>query len=152
MDLYMNPSDIAEVIGVEAEIIERTLAKKAPAIEPFLQVVSAPPEKAGGAPKAVLQLRIDGLAPLITQLAYNIPTADIIDNLCCQIVHIAHLNETCENLENDIKKHTEKNTQLRETIDSLHAEKAELLTQIANLTEELKQEKAKTWVSHLFKR
>lgn len=152
MDLYMNPSAIAEVIGVEAEIIEQTLAKKAPEIEPFLQVVSAPPDEAGDEPKAVLQLRIDGLAPLITQLAFNIPTGDIIDNLCCQIVHIAHLNETCVNLENDINRLTEENTQLRETIESVHAEKAELQTQIANLTEELKQEKGKTWMSRLFER
>ena len=139
MELYLNPSDVAEVIGVEAEIIKQTLERKHPEIEPFLRVAAAPAEENETEPKAILQLRIDGLAPLITQLSYNIPTNEIIENLICQVVHIAYLRENNENLEAEI-------VDLQEKIKALQEEKADLRVQINNL-----QDKPKTWRSRLFK-
>ena len=136
----MNPSDVAEVIGVDEEIIKQTLKRKHPDIEPYLRVVSALSDEDDADPEAILQLRIDGLAPLITQLSYNIPTNDIIENLICQIVHIAYLRETNEKLEVEI-------TELNEKIKSLHEERADLRVQINNLEEE----KSKTWKDRLFK-
>ena len=140
MELYLNPSDVAEVIGVDEEIIEQTLKRKHPEIEPFLRTVSAPAEEEGAEPKAILQLRIDGLAPLITQLSYNIPTNEIIENLICQVVHIAYLRENNEKLETEI-------AELQEKVKSLQEERADLRVQINTLQEE----KPKTWKSRFFK-
>lgn len=140
MELYLKPSDIAEVIGVDQEIIKQTLDRKHPEIEPFLRTVAAPAEEAGGKPKAILQLRIDGLAPLITQLSYNIPTNEIIENLICQVVHIAYLRETTENLEAEI-------AELQKKVKSLQEERADLRVQINNLQEE----QSKSWKNRLFK-
>ena len=80
------------------------------------------------------------MAPLITQLSYNIPTDDIIENLICQIVHIAYLRETNEKLESDI-------SELKEKINALHEERADLRVQINMLQEE----KSKSWVDRIFK-
>lgn len=136
----MNPSDVAEIIGVDEEIIKRTLNRKHEDIEPYLRVVSAPSDADDGEPKPILQLRIDGLAPLITQLSYNIPTNDIIENLICQIVHIAYLRETNEKLEAEIST-------LQNKIKTLHEERADLRVQINFLEEE----KNKSWKDRLFK-
>ncbi len=140
MDLYLSPSDISEVIGVDEEIIKQTLDRKYPEIEPFLRVVSSPSEIEGEKPKATFQMRIDGLAPLITQLSFNIPTDEIIENLICQVVHIAYLRENNEKLETEIAK-------LREDIRVLQEERADLRIQINNLQEE----KPKSWKDRLFK-
>ncbi|MYF54844.1 hypothetical protein F4225_03545 [Candidatus Poribacteria bacterium] len=140
MELYLNPSDVAEVIGVDEEIIRQTINRKHPDIEPYLRVSAAPSEDDEENTEAILQLRIDGLAPLITQLSYNIPTDDIIENLICQIVHIAYLRETNEKLELDI-------SELKEKINALHEERADLRGQINMLQEE----KSKSWVDRLFK-
>lgn len=140
MELYMNPSDVAEIIGVDEEIIKQTLNRKHQDIEPYLRVVSAPSDEDNAEPKAILQLRIDGLAPLITQLSYNIPTNDIIENLICQIVHIAYLRETNEKLEAEIET-------LKNNIKSLHEERADLRVQINNLEEE----KNRSWKDRFFK-
>lgn len=139
MELYLNPSDVAEVIGIDEEIIRQTINRKHRDIEPYLRVTSAPSEDDENT-EAILQLRIDGLAPLITQLSYNIPTDDIIENLICQIVHIAYLRETNEKLESDI-------SELKEKINELHDERADLRVQINSLQEE----KSKSWVDRLFK-
>ena len=139
MELYMNPSDIAEVIGVDEEIIKNTLERKHPEITPFLRTASAHTQE-GETPQAILQLRIDGLAPLITQLSYNIPTNEIIENLICQIVHIAYLRENSEKLEAEM-------AELREKVKSLQAERADLRVQI----NKLEVEKSKTWKDKLFK-
>ncbi|MXV74966.1 hypothetical protein F4Z99_11925, partial [Candidatus Poribacteria bacterium] len=78
MDLYMNPSEVSEIIGVEEGIIIRALERQDVEIEPYLRVVSAPSEEPGSPTKPRVQLRVDGLAPLIKKLTYNIPTDDII--------------------------------------------------------------------------
>ncbi len=139
MELYLNSADISEVIGVEEKIIKQTLDRKHPEIEPFLRVVSSPTEE-GENPKAIIQLRIDGLSPLITQLSFNIPTNEIIENLICQVVHIAYLRENNEKLEIEI-------AELRENVKSLQEERADLRIQINNLQEE----KPKSWKDRFFK-
>ena len=152
MDIYLPPSTIAETIGVGEDIIKRTLERRDKEIEPYLRVVSAPSDEVGGAPKPQIQLRVDGLSPLIKKLTYNIPTDDIIENLSCQIVHIAYLQETGENLETHNEALVAENKQLRETIESIQAEKADLQARVNNLTEQLKAEKSRTWTDRLFHR
>ena len=152
MDLYINPSKISEIIGVEEDIIARTLARRDVDIEAYIRVVSASPDKPGSAPKPQIQLRVDGLAMLIKKLAYNIPTDDIIENLSCQVFHITHLQETCDKLEAENQELLAENEQLRGVIESFQNERGDLSAQVNELTHQLHEEQAKTWVSRLLKR
>lgn len=139
MDLYLNPSDVSEIIGVDEELIKKALDRNHPEIEPFLRVVSSPSEEIGETTKAILQLRIDGLAPLITHLSFNIPTNEIIENLISQVVHITYLREDNDRFQNDINA-------LREKVKILQEEKADLRVQINKLEEE----KSKSWLDRFF--
>ena len=152
MDLYINPSKISQIIGVEEDIITRTLKRRDMDIESYIRVVSAPPDKPGASPKPQIQLRIDGLAMLIKKLAYNIPTDDIIENLSCQVFHITHLQETCDKLEVENQALIIENEQLRAKIASFQNERTDLSTQVNKLTNQLSAEQSKTWVSRLLKR
>ena len=148
----MNSSKITEIIGVEEDIITRTLERRDDDIESYVRVVSAPPDKPGAPPKPQIQLRVDGLAKLIKKLAYNIPTDDIIENLSCQVFHITHLQETCDKLEAENRALIAENTQLRETVESFQSERGNLSAQVNKLTNQLNEEQSKTWVSRLLKR
>ncbi len=152
MDLYMDSSKIAEVIGVEEDIITRTLERRDSDIESYVRVVSAPPDKRGAPPKPQIQLRVDGLAMLIRKLAYNIPTDDIIENLSCQVFHITHLQETCDKLEAENQALITENAKLRKTVESFQSERGDLSAQVNELTNRLNEEQSKTWVSRLLKR
>ena len=152
MDLYLNPAKITEIIGVAEEIINRTLERRDVDIEPYLRVVSAPPESPGDRPKPQIQLRIDGLALLIKKLTYNIPTDDIIENLSCQIFHITHLRETCEKLEEENQALIAENEQLRESVEVFQTEKENLSAAVDELQSKLIAEQSKTWVARLLKR
>ena len=152
MDLYMNPSEISEIIGVEEGIINLTLERRDAEIEPYLRVVSAPSEAPGGSTKPQIQLRIDGLAPLIKRLSYNIPTDDIIENLSCQIIDITYLREICAKLEAEKQALVAENAELRETIKSFDVEREDWSTQIENLKSRLIEEQSKGWMDRLLKR
>ena len=152
MDLYMNPSEISGIIGVEEGIINRTLEQRDVEIEPYLRVVSAPSDEPGNATKPQMQLRVDGLAPLIKKLTYNIPTDDIIENLSCQVIDITHLRETCDKLEEENQALIAENTQLRETIESFQTERGDWSAQVEELTNQLTLEQSKSWVTRLLKR
>ena len=152
MDLYLSSSKITEIIGVEAEIINRTLERKDEDIAPYLRVVSAPPENPGSRPTPQIQLRIDGLALLIKKLTYNIPTDDIIENLSCQIFHITHLRETCEKLEGENQELSTENAQLRENLEFFQTEKEKLSVEVKELKSQLIAEQSKTWITRIFGR
>ena len=152
MDLYMNSSEISGIIGVEEEIIDRTLERRDAEIEPYLRVVSAPSDEVGSATKPQMQLRVDGLAPLIKKLTYNIPTDDIIENLSCQIIDITYLRETCEKLETENQALIDENTQLREMVESFQTERGNWSAQVEDLTSQLTLEQSKSWVTRLLKR
>lgn len=152
MDLYMNPSEISEIIGVEEGIINRALKRRDAEIEPYLRVVSAPSDEAGSATKPQIQLRVDGLAPLIKKLTYNIPTDDIIENLSCQIIDITYLRETRDKLKSENQALIAENTQLREMIESFQTERGNWSAQVEDLTSQLTQERSKSWVTRLLKR
>lgn len=152
MDLYLSSSKITEIIGVEEEIINRTLERRDVDIEPHLRVVSVPSGDPEGRPKPQIQLRIDGLALLIKKLTYNIPTDDIIENLSCQVFHITHLRETCERLEEENKVLTVKNEQLQERIEVVRVEREALSVEVNKLKSQLITEQSKSWVDRLLKR
>ncbi len=152
MDLYMNASEISEIIGVEAAIITRTLERRDMDIEPYVRVVSAPSEAPGASTKPKIQLRVDGLAPLIKKLTYNIPTDDIIENLSCQIIDITYLRETGERLKAENDALAAEKTQLQERVESLQAENTDLNAEVDDLRNQLRAERAKSWVDRLFKR
>ena len=152
MDLYMNPSEISKIIGVEEGIINRTLERRDVEIEPYLRIVSASSDELGGSTKPQMQLRVDGLAPLIKKLTYNITTDDIIENLSCQIIDITYLRETCDKLEAENKALVAENTQLREMIESFQTERGDWSTQVEDLTSQLTREQSKSWVTRLLKR
>lgn len=152
MDLYMNPSEVSEIIGVEEGIIIRALERRDVEIEPYLRVISAPSENQGDSTQPLIQLRVDGLAPLIKKLTYNIPTDDIIENLSCQIIDITYLRETCDKLEAENKALIAENTQLREVIESFQTERGDWSAQVENLTSQLTREQSKNWVTRLLKR
>lgn len=152
MDLYLPSSEISKIIGVEEEIIKRTLERRDVEIEPYLHVVSASSEKPGSSTKPQVQLRVDGLAPLIKKLTYNIPTDDIIENLSCQIIDITYLRETCDRLEKENDTLIAENTQLRESVESFQAERGDWSAQVDDLTNQLTEEQSKGWVSRLLKR
>ena len=99
-----------------------------------------------------MQLRVDGLAPLIKKLTYNITTDDIIENLSCQIIDITYLRETCDKLEAENKVLVAENTQLREVIESFQTERGDWSAQVENLTSQLTREQSKSWVTRLLKR
>ncbi|MCY3741056.1 MAG: hypothetical protein OXH00_08550 [Candidatus Poribacteria bacterium] len=152
MDLYMDPSEVSEIIGVEEGIIIRALERPDVEIEPYLRVVSAPSEEPGSSTKPRVQLRVDGLAPLIKKLTYNIPTDDIIENLSCQIIDITYLRETCDRLEEENQALIAENTQLREMIESFQTERGDWSAQVEDLTSQLTREQSKGWVTRLLKR
>ena len=152
MDLYLSSSKITEIIGVEEEIINRTLERRDVDIEPHLRVISAPSGNPGGRPEPQIQLRIDGLALLIKKLTYNIPTDDIIENLSCQVFHITHLRETCEKLEEENKGLIVKNEQLQERVEAVRAERETLSAEVDKLKSQLVAEQSKSWVDRLLKR
>ncbi len=152
MDLYMNPSEVSEIIGVEEGIIIRALERRDVEIEPYLRVISAPSENQGDSTQPLIQLRVDGLAPLIKKLTYNIPTDDIIENLSCQIIDITYLRETGGKLEAENKALIAENTQLREVIESFQTERGDWSAQVENLTSQLTREQSKNWVTRLLKR
>ena len=152
MDLYMNPSEISKIIGVEEGIINRTLERRDVEIEPYLRIVSASSDELGGSTKPQMQLRVDGLAPLIKKLTYNITTDDIIENLSCQIIDITYLRETCDKLEAENKVLVAENTQLREMIESFQTERGDWSTQVEDLTSQLTRQQSKSWVTRLLKR
>lgn len=151
MDLYMNPSEVSEIIGVEEGIINRALKRRDVDIEPYVRVVSAPSENQGDSTQPLIQLRVDGLAPLIKKLTYNIPTDDIIENLSCQIIDITFLRETCDKLEEKNKELVAENTQLREMVESFQTERGDWSAQVENLTSQLTREQSKSWVTRLLK-
>ena len=153
MDLYINSAEISGIIGVEEEIITRTLERQDVDIEPYLRVVSAPSDApsddSGASTKPQIQLRVDGLAPLIKKLTYNIPTDDIIENLSCQIIDITYLRETCDRLEVENRALLAENAKLRETINAFQTERGDWSAQVEDLTNKLTREQSKSWIARL---
>ena len=79
-----------------------------------------------------LLLDREGLPLLITKLAFNIPTSDIIENLACQVLHLTLVQEQKADLTSKHQELQEQNEQLQhhikelqQKVDSLESELAE---------------------------
>ena len=82
-------------------------------------------------PQTLLLAR-EGLPLLITKLAFNIPTSDIIENLASQVLHLMLVQEKNASLTNKHQELQEQNRQLehlvkelQQKVEALHNELAE---------------------------
>ena len=150
MAVPLTVSEITNMIGVEEAIIRQTLERRDEDLAPYLHESDALGEETGvnvslSQPQTLL-LEREGLPLLITKLAFNIPTADIIENLACQVLHLTFIQE--ENADLTVKNQglQEQNEQLQyhikelqQRVDALESELAEQI----RLREEVEAESRK---------
>ncbi len=114
--------EIANMIGVEAAIIRQTLERHDEDLVPYLHDPDASGEEAdvniSSSQPQTLLLKREGLPLLITKLAFNIPTSDIIENLASQVLHLMLVQEENADL-------TSKHQELQQRVDALEGELAE---------------------------
>ena len=135
MAVPLTVSEIANMIGVEEAIIGQTLERRDEDLVPYLHDPGASEEaadvNASSQPQTLLLDR-EGLPLLITKLAFNIPTSDIIENLACQVLHLILVQEQNADLTSkhqELKKQNEQlqrhTKELQQRVDSLESELAE---------------------------
>ena len=136
MAVPLTVSEITNMIGVEEAIIRQTLERRDEDLAPYLHNLDVSREgadvNASSSQPQTLLLEREGLPLLITKLAFNIPTSDIIENLACQILHLIFIQEQNTDL---TSKHQELQKQheqlqchikeLQQKVDSLEGELAE---------------------------
>ena len=139
MAVPLTVSEIANMIGVEEAIIRQTLERRDEDLASYLHDPDTPGEEAADANVSPSQpqtplLRREGLPLLITKLAFNIPTSDIIENLASQVLHLMLVQEENTDLTSKHQELQEQNEQLQhhakelqQKVDSL---KSELAAQI----------------------
>ena len=136
MAVPLTVSEIANMIGVEEAIIRQTLERRDEDLTPYLHDSDASEEGADAdvspAQSQTLLLEREGLPLLITKLAFNIPTSDIIENLACQVLHLTLVQEENADLTRKHQELQEQNEQLQhhtkglqQRVDSLENEIAE---------------------------
>ena len=123
MSTPLTLSEIANMIGVEEVIIRETLERRDEDLAPYLSVLDASREKAGAnaspsQPQTLLLAR-EGLPLLITKLAFNIPTSDIIENLASQVLHLMLVQDENAGLTSKHQELQEQNDQLQHLIKDL---------------------------------
>ena len=138
MAVPLTVSEIANMIGVEEAIIRQTLERRDEDLAPYLHEPDTSGEEADtnvspSQPQTPL-LKREGLPLLITKLAFNIPTSDIIENLASQVLHLMLVQEENTDLTSKYQELQEQNEQLQhhakelqQRVDSL---KSELAAQI----------------------
>ena len=92
MPKKISVSEIASYIGVAEVIVQSVINRQDADLMPYLDESALPDET------DLQSFSIDGLPLLITKISYNIPTADIIDNLSLQVQHLVLQQEEIENL------------------------------------------------------
>jgi hypothetical protein len=106
--------ETSHLLGLEEAAIEWLVAKNDPELEPYIKRKSG-----NGSPnKKQITITLDGLPTLIKKLSYNIQTADIIENLSCQVLHLEILRQ-----ENEVLK--EANLKLQQDLNELKAQLSE---------------------------
>ena len=150
MTVPLTVSEIANMIGVEEAIIRQTLERRDEDLAPYLHEPDTSGEEidanvSPSQPQTPLLDR-EGLPLLITKLAFNIPTADIIENLACQVLHLTFVQEQNADLTTKHQELQEQNEQLQHRIKELQQRvdslKSELAAQI-HLREEAEAESRK---------
>jgi len=89
--------ETSELLGLEESTIEWIVKKNDPELEPYIQRNSGN----GSSEEKQIAITLDGLPVLIKKLSYNIQTADIIENLACQVLHLEILRQENEQLKQD---------------------------------------------------
>lgn len=144
----LNVSEIASLIGVEEEIIKRTLERRDADLEPYLYEPSLSQSEGKNQTQQIPLLRLEGLPRLITKLSYNIPTSDIIENLACQVMHLVVLRKENAELMGQNQDLQGQNDQYEHRIKDL---KQEIEASQAKLTE-LVEKQSRGWFRNIFKR
>ena len=136
MSQRLSVPDIASIIGVEEDIITNTLARQDEDLKPYLyaEPVTAShgdesrealfgSEKEGTEePQTAYMLGVEGLSVLITKLAFNIPTSDLIENLACQVLHLTVLQEDIADLKREKQKLQLQNEELQQKLKRVQIE------------------------------
>ena len=149
-------SDIANMIGVEEEIIKRTLERRDEDLVPYLHESSdhqsgkSEQEEDTQDGNRVLhtpQLSVAGLPLLITKLAFNIPTQDTIENLACQVMHLTVVQTENTELVQENQELKQHNEQLQNNIDDLQQQLKDSQAKYAELMET----QSRGWIRNLLK-
>ena len=132
MAVPLTVSEITNMIGVEQAIIQQTLERRDEDLAPYLCDPNASKKEADAnvSYSQTLLLEREGLPLLITKLAFNIPTSDIIENLACQVLHLTLVQEENADL-------TGKNQELQEQNEQLQHRTKELQQRVEALQSEL---------------
>ena len=129
---YLHDSDVSgEKVSSQPQTL--LLEREGP---PYLHDSDASEEEADAnvspSQSQTLLLDREGLPLLITKLAFNIPTSDIIENLACQVLHLTLVQEQNADLTSKHQELQEQNEQLerhikelQQKVDSLESELAE---------------------------
>ncbi|HIB91012.1 TPA: hypothetical protein EYN09_02350 [Candidatus Poribacteria bacterium] len=120
MPKKISVSEIASYIGVAEVIVQSVINRQDADLMPYLDESALPDET------DLQSFSIDGLPLLITKISYNIPTADIIDNLSLQVQHLVSQQEEIENLKKKSDQLAKHNEQLQDHINGLIKENEEL--------------------------
>ena len=120
MPKKISVSEIASYIGVAEVIVQSVINRQDADLMPYLDEFALPDET------DLQSFSIDGLPLLITKISYNIPTADIIDNLSLQVQHLVLQQEEIENLKKKSDQLAKHNEQLQDHINGLIKENEEL--------------------------
>tara|TARA_B100000809_G_scaffold257142_1_gene298222 strand:- start:714 stop:1196 length:483 start_codon:yes stop_codon:yes gene_type:complete len=113
-------SEIASYIGVAEVVVQSVINRQDVDLIPYLDESTQSDET--GLPS----FSIEGLPLLVTKVSYNIPTADIIDNLSQKVQHLVLQQEEIENLKKTNDQLATSNEQLQGLINSLTTESEEL--------------------------
>ena len=120
MEHLLTISEISKILGLEKMIIERIVERNEPDLAPYIHRWNSNIAKEYGGDDVVKAktgewiIELEGLPVLIKELAYNIPTTDIIENLICQVLHLEVLMQENEELR-------EENQRLTKELDILRS-------------------------------
>ena len=158
----LSVSDIANIIGVDEKVVHRTLARGDEELVPYLyrepiirsqadEMLDAEPDTGEDQveePLSAVMLSVDGLPILLTKLAFNIPTSDLIENLACQVLHLTVLQEDNAALEREMHALERENKELQESEKKARTEVELLQTKVSALTDC----QSRGWLRNLFGR
>ena len=134
----LNAENLAHLLGMEREDMHRQLE----------QMRDEPAGHVSADEAGLLVLSLDGLPTLIKQMAFNIPTTDIIENLTCQVLHLAAMHEDFDGLQGEIQQAQAENGKLGKQIAVLQQEN----TALASRLDELLNQGFRERLSGLFRR
>ena len=141
MSVPLTLSEIANMIGVEEAIIRQTLERRDEDLVPYLSALDASGEAADTSvspsqPQTLLLAR-EGLPLLITKLAFNIPTSDIIENLASQVLHLMLVQEENARFDRQASRITGTKWAVSSVIVKELQQKVEALHNETELTEQI---------------